>query len=207
MRGIKRLHSSCPISVIFDSGVTGTTPNSDEYKDYMDLRRNLGYKEIKSRTYETYGDTIFRWMNSESSDYADPNTQSIVLKLEHNSGGSCLLAGDTNFRPWKEKILPFYGERVKSNIFLAPHHGSLTFFDDPSDSQQYVAHIKIINPEMTLISVGPNVNDLPDKKAVELYTKYSTGSNQGDKVFTTQDKGNMRLVLKDNGTWELHSHQ
>lgn len=208
MRGIKALHSTFPISTIFDSGVTGTTPDCDEYRNYMDLRRNLGYAEIKARTYETYGDTKFRFMNSEWIDYSDPNEESIVLKLEHKGGSSCLLAGDTNFRPWKEKILPYYKEDIKSNIFLAPHHGSLDFFDDPSDSQHYyVDHIKMIDPAMTLISVGPNIHGLPHKKAVELYAKYSTGSNQGNKVFTTEEKGNMRLVLKDSGEWELYVHQ
>lgn len=208
MRGIKALHSTFPISKIFDSGVTGTNPDCDEYEDYMDLRRNLGYAEIDARTCATYGDTKFRFMNSKWTDYSDPNEESIVLKLEHEGGSSCLLAGDTNSRPWKEKILPFYEEAIKSDILLAPHHGSLDFFDDPSDSQYYyVNHIKMINPAMTIISVGPNVHGLPHKKAVELYTKHSTGSNQGNKVFTTEEKGNMRLVLKDSGGWELFVQQ
>lgn len=207
MRGIRTLHSVFPISAIFDSGVTGTSPYSEEYQDYMHLRRSIGYREIKPRTYDTYGDTKFRWMNSKHEDYSDSNEQSIVLKLEHDGGSSCLLAGDTNFRPWKEKILPCYGQDVKSDIFLAPHHGSISFFDDPSDSRNYyVEHIKTINPAMTLISVGPNVHGLPHKKAVELYKKYSTGSDQGNKVFTTEDKGNMRLVL-ESGKWTLHSNQ
>lgn len=207
MRGIKRLHSSFPIATIFDSGVTGINPYSNEYQDYMDLRRRLGYTEIKARTYDTYGDTTFRWMNSESPDYSDPNAQSIVLKLEHDGGHSCLLAGDTDFKPWKEKILPYYGQRVKSDILLAPHHGSLTFFDDPSGPHYYVEHIKRISPAMTLISVGPNVHGLPDKTAIALYTKYSAGSNRGNKVFTTEDKGNMRLVLRSDVEWGLHAHQ
>lgn len=99
MRGIEILHSVFPISTIYDSGVTGTTPDSDEYQNYMDLRRRVGYWEVEARTYREYGDTKFRWMNSKYEDYSDPNEQSIVLKLEHEGGSSCLLAGDTNFRP------------------------------------------------------------------------------------------------------------
>lgn len=208
MRGIKSLHSGYPISTVFDNGVTGTSPDSDEYQAYMELRRRVGYQEIEPQTYEKYGDTKFRFINSKRLDYSNPNEQSIVLKLEHDGGISCLLAGDTNYRPWKEKILPHYGQDVKSNIFLAPHHGSLTFFDDPSDSENYYTkHIKTIAPDMTLISVGTNVHGLPDKKALELYTKYSTGSKQGNRVYSTQEKGNMRLELKDNGEWELHVYQ
>lgn len=60
---------------------------------------------------------------------------------------------------------------------------------------------------MTLISVGPNVHDLPDEKAVELYENYSRGSDKGNKVYTTQDKGNMRLQLKDTGGWTLSVNQ
>lgn len=146
-------------------------------------------------------------MNSKSSDYSDPNRQSIVLKLEYNGGSSCLLGGDTDYKPWEEKILPAYGDNLKSDIFFAPHHGSLTFFDNPSERYYYTEHMKIIKPDMTLISVGPNANDLPDAKAIELYTKYSTGSSLGNKVFTTEDKGSMKLILKDEGKWNLSVNQ
>lgn len=209
IRGIERLHATHPISTILDSGEVGTDPNCDEYRDYMDLRRRIGYAEITARTYQTYGDARFRFMNSKWEDFSDPNEQSIVLKLEHEGGSSCLLAGDTNYRPWSERILPFYGDKdLKSDILLAPHHGSLDFFDDPRELQHYyVRHIEAISPAMTLISVGPNAHGLPNRKALELYTKHSTGSSQGNKVYTTEEKGNMRLVLRDSGEWALYVQQ
>lgn len=90
---------------------------------------------------------------------------------------------------------------------MRSHHGSLTYFDDPSDDEHYyTAHIKKIKPDMTLISVGPNVHDLPDEKALDLYEKFSSGSNKGNKVHTTEDKGNMKLTLKDN-SWTLKVNQ
>ena len=83
----------------------------------------------------------------------------------------------------------------------------LSFFDDPSDENYYYEeHIKKIKPSMTIISVGPNSNDLPDDKALELYEKHSSGSNKGNKVYTTTDKGNVKLILKDGG-WSLKSNQ
>jgi beta-lactamase superfamily II metal-dependent hydrolase len=147
-------------------------------------------------------------MNSHWDDYDDPNDQSLVIKIEYNKA-SVMLAGDTSFKPWKEKILTNYDNvKIKSDILLASHHGSLSFFNDPSDEQYYYTeHIKIIKPQMTIISVGPNSNDLPDRKAVELYKKYSTGSKQGNKVFSTENKGHMKLVLKDNGGWRLSTKQ
>jgi beta-lactamase superfamily II metal-dependent hydrolase len=92
---------------------------------------------------------------------------------------------------------------VKSSILMAGHHGSITFFDDPADSESYyVDHMLAIKPEMTVVSVGNNAHGHPDEKALELYEKYTKGSKQGNKVFTTQVKGTLKLTLKDNG-WSL----
>jgi len=67
--------------------------------------------------------------------------------------------------------------------------------------------MKKIAPEMTLVSVGPNTFDLPDDKAMELYAKFSTGSNKGNKVYRTDEQGNMKLVLKQGGGWSLKINQ
>jgi beta-lactamase superfamily II metal-dependent hydrolase len=208
MRGIKKLHKKHHIKAIWDSGVSGTTTTSSEYTEYMDLRRQVTYKEIEARKYWEYGDAVLRCMNSKWDDYTDSNDQSVVLKVE-NKGASAMLTGDTSYRPWKEKILYYYGDNhLSTNILLAAHHGSLTFFDDPSDEKHcYTAHIMKIAPAMTLVSVGPNTQDLPDDKAMELYEKYSSGSDKGNKVYTTEDKGNMKLVLKDDGGWNIKVNQ
>ncbi len=41
VRGIKKLHKAFPLVGIWDNGVEGTTTDSPEYCDYMDLRRQL----------------------------------------------------------------------------------------------------------------------------------------------------------------------
>lgn len=208
MRGIKRLHKNHPIQRIWDSGVPGTTTTSPEYRDYMNLRRQLPSIEIEALKRWSYGTAVLRCMNSKRADYSDPNDQSVVLKIEDH-GASALLTGDTSFKPWKEKILPSYPDvRISANILLGAHHGSLTFFDDPADEQNYyTAHIQKIRPAMTLVSVGPNTHDLPDDKAMELYQVHSTGSKNGNKIYTTEEKGNMKLVLKNNGGWSLKVNQ
>jgi len=206
MRGIKLLHESYPIAVIWDSGVSGTTTDSSEYKEYMNLRQKLGYKEIKARTFWTYGDVKIRAFNSKQEDYSDANSQSIVIKAEYKTKGcSAFMTGDTDYRPWKEKILTEYSDDdLKCAIFQAAHHGSITFFDDPSDTKSYYTeHMEKINPEMTIISVGPNSNNLPDSNAVKLYKKYSIGSDKGNKVYTTESEGNIKVVFKDDGGWSL----
>lgn len=207
MNGIKTVHKNYPLGGIWDNGVEGTTTDSPEYRAYMDLRRQLKNGEIQKGTSSTVGGVVVSWMHSGDKDYSDANDQSIVAKIA-SKGSSALLAADTSYAPWRDKLVRDYGTNLKTNILLAAHHGSLTFFDDPSDTKNYyTSHIQTIKPAMTIVSVGPNVHDLPDKKAIELYAKYSTGSNQGNKVFTTEEKGNMKLVLQDNGSWTLNANQ
>jgi beta-lactamase superfamily II metal-dependent hydrolase len=206
LRGIKFLDDNIPIAEIWDNGVSGTTDATD-YKEYMELRRKKRHIIIKAQTKDDpfCENTVIRYMNSDydDTDY-DINDTSIVVKIEYK-GSSILFAGDTSFKPWKEKIMTSYhSTKIKSNILVASHHGSKTFFDDPSNNQYYYAnHIKAISPDITIISVGKNKYDLPDKEAIEMYTKYSKGSSKGNKVFSTDEVGNIYVGLKDDGSWTL----
>ena len=208
MRGIKKLHKKHPIKNIWDAGVPGTSTTCSEYLEYMDLRRQVSSKAIEARKFWDYDSATVRCMNSGWDDYSDPNEQSIVLKVEDN-GASALLSGDTSHKPWKEKILSYYADsKLSSDILMAPHHGSITFFDDPTDDKHYYTdHIRKIAPAMTLVSVGPNTHGLPDDKAIELYKKYSSGADKDNKVYSTKEKGNMKLTLKDDGGWNLKVNQ
>src|SRR5439155_11113834 len=144
---------------VWDPDVPGTTTDSTEYQAYMRLRRSVKCVTIEPRKYYTWGTAKYRCMNAKWADYSNPNQQSVVVKVEYKTPGcSVLFTGDTDFRPWKQKILTNYGDDdLRSAILIAAHHGSITFFDDPSDTKNYyVDHIKKIRPAMTLISVGPN---------------------------------------------------
>lgn len=210
MRGITDLHDQHTIKEIWDPDVPGTTTDSTEYQAYMRLRRSVKTVTTNPQTYQTWGTAKYRFMNGKWGDYSDANQQSIVVKVEYTTPScSVLFAGDTDYRPWKEKILQKYKDSdLSSTILIAAHHGSVTFFDDPSDTKNYyVDHISKIEPAMTLISVGSNQHGLPDKKALELYEKYSSGSNKGNKVYTTEQKKNMKIELKDDGNWSLSVNQ
>lgn len=208
MRGIKTLHASHQIQKIWDSGETGTSPDSPEYRAYMDVRRSVGYEEIKTGSSWTCGEATIKCLNSWSSDYSDPNDQSIVLKLGYKNN-SILLSGDTSAKPWKEKILSAFPlSDIKSTFLLAPHHGSINYFEDSNNpSVPFLEHIKKINPDMTIISVGPNTYGFPEKKAINFYYDYSRGANNGDKVYMTQEKGTIILNFKDDGGWGLTSYK
>jgi competence protein ComEC len=214
MRGVKKIHEYFPIQQIWDTGVTGTTPDSDEYDDYMDLRRQVGFREVQARKRWDYGGTRLRVMNSKNDDLADDaNAQSIVIKVEHRdtkndiTHDSVMLCGDTDAVTWQD-IRTFYSDSdLSCSLVLGSHHGSITFFDDPGDDKHYyTAHIKAMAPAMTILSVGDNAHGHPDPKAIELYEMYSSGSNKGNKLYRTDVQGNMRVKLKDGGGWTLDKH-
>lgn len=206
MRGLRTIHDRYPVGEIRDPGVEGTSCDTAEYKDYMALRREIGAAIIKPRTYKDIGHATVRYMNAADDDLSDANDQSVVMKVEY-MGSSAMLTGDTSFRPWKDKILPYYADaKLSASILLAAHHGS--FFDDPADDKHYyTAHMRKIRPAMTVVSVGANVSDLPADKALELYAKYSSGPDKDNEVYRTDEQGNMKLVLKGDGGWSIYRNQ
>lgn len=211
MRGVKKLHAQNPISKIWDSGYPGTTTVSTEYKEYMNLRREVGVRVIERQKRDDYGKTRLRFMSDADQRLPrNANAQGIVIKVEQRSqiGDSCLastmLPGDSDAEIWKDGILKDYAKtEVQASILMAAHHGSNSFFDIPSDSNWYTAHLQAIKPAMVIVSVGPNTHGHPKKEALGFYEKYATGSNKGTKIARTDKKGTMKLTLKTEGNWEL----
>lgn len=211
MRGVKKIHDCFPIQKVWDTGVTGTTPDSTEYKQYMELRRTAGYVEVEARKRYDYGNTRLRIMNSKNDNLPDDaNAQSIVIKVVHRDNaadidyGSVFLTGDTDAVTWKDIRKNYTDSDLSCSILLASHHGALTYFDDPSDEQSYyTSHLQAKNPAMTIISVGDNPHGHPDEKAIKFYEMYSTGSDKGNKVYRTDVQGNMCVTLNDGGGWNL----
>jgi beta-lactamase superfamily II metal-dependent hydrolase len=191
MRGIKKIHEYFPVGRIWDSGHPGTTTNSSEYLEYpSELRRAIGSEEKKRQTYQDLGKTRLRYLSAKDERLEkNANAQGLVIKVEHWNGTGCgsstILTGDCDAETWRYGIMKglfcigcecfnFDGGSPWINIIL---------FDDPADTQQYyTAHMQAVKPAMTIISVGDNAHGHPDKKALELYDKYSTGSKQGNKV-------------------------
>ena len=212
MRGVRTLHSRFPIQSIWDSGYHGTSTDTDEYKSYMQLRRDVGSKVVEKRTRYDYGRTRLRFLSAKDSRLPDnANDQGIVVKVEERNSdrsrvlGSTMLTGDGSFAVWKNGIMKDYAlGDLSSGILMAAHHGSLDFFDDPSSRYYYEAHISAIAPDMTIVSVGHNNYGHPDATALRLYEKHSSGSNRGNKVFRTDRRGTMKLTLKTGGGWNIN---
>ncbi len=210
MRGVKKVHEYFPIKEFWDSGYPGTTTTSTEYREYMNLRRQVGARELKRQTRHDFGNTRFRYLSSADERLPDnANAQGLVIKVEHLNNGTCcssaILTGDCDAATWRYGIMKDYSKvDLKASILMGGHHGSITFFDDLADEKNYyIDHLLAIAPAMTIVSVGDNPHGHPDEKAIEFYQKHSSGSNKGNKVYTTLEKGNIILSLKSDG-WSIN---
>ena len=215
MRNVRTLNGHFPISQIWDSGYPGTTTDSDEYKDYMALRRQLGHQIKEKRTYRDYGRTRLNYLSAKDSRLpGNANEQGIVIKVEHrrSTGGtiqsSAMLTGDGSCITWRDGIIKDYSTGdLSCDILMAGHHGSLDFFDDPNSRYYYTDHVEAMSPAMTIISVGKNSYGHPDPKALDRYRRYSRGAANGDKIWRTDNEHTMKLVLQDGGGWTIYRNQ
>ena len=215
MRGVRTLHNRFPIGTIWDSGYPGTSPDADEYKAYMQLRRHVPSHIVGRGNYKDWGRTHIKFLSAKDDRLPDnANDQGLVLKVEERSTnmsnvlGSTILTGDGSSPVWRDGILKDYSAKdLSCDILMAPHHGSLDFFDHPDKRYYYADHIRAMAPALTIISVGKNNYGHPDPNAVKRYTEHSRGLNNGDKIYRTDHQHTVRLTIKDEGGCSLAINQ
>lgn len=228
IRGLNILNKNFEIHSIWDSEQSGASTSSNDYEYYMHLKR-----EIKDK----YGDcAIFTPKASENvikevsgaqifciSPYLDcdtdietkkQHTNCIVLIIKY-SNKSILLTGDSDWYIWKNKIVPNFSKKnfLKSQILIASHHGSRSFFtetncdNDSIDIEKYpdttyLGALDFIKPIVTLISCGEckEPHNLPNKEAIKIY-KEKTGNSNDKQVLTTYDKGTIVAFIKQDGSF------
>ena len=228
--GLKKINTQYPIQSIWDSGQTGATTQSHDYEYYMGLRRRLKEKDENNLKVLVPTDTpvatfngveIFCFAGKEDfqsgfnngitvfkADTKIQHTNSIVLKISYG-GRALLLTGDSDWKSWKEKIIPNFEKTVRSDILVASHHGSRSFFTDEAndtiDMQKnpdttYMEAIEYIDPDVTLISCGKyETYHHPNKEAESLYKKYSSYSQ----VYSTNNFGHLLGFISSNGNYTV----
>lgn len=207
IRGIEKVNEIFPIREVWDSGFPGTTTNSPEYISYMYIRNRVATSVVVDRDQRwSFGSTKL-WCLSASDNrlLTTANSQGIVLKVEHRLNysnlcvGSVMLTGDSDSNTWRDGILrDYHPSALKSDILMAGHHGSDTFFESSATSANsllFTSHIEAISPDMSVISVGSNGFGHPNRKALSLYEKYSRGSDTGMKLARTDLQGTIRLEI------------
>ncbi len=123
--------------------------------------------------------------NWEELDFIDGNENNLSMLLKADLNGTkVLFTGDLESKV-EEYLVDKYGKKLESNILKISHHGSKT-----SSTEEF---IKVVNPDVSIISVAENNSyGHPNFNVVERLKKYS-------KVMMTKDKGEIRIKLPIEG--------
>jgi len=198
MRGISKLNQRYPINALWDSGVSGNT-STPEYQQYMAFRRQVTCHEVSSGQYSLEKPNV-KILNGKRAGLEDQNAQSIVLHIDH-IGSQILLAGDTDSQAWSKYIIPEHQDTLRSLVLYASHHGSYSFFNTDAESyKDYTYPLQQFRAAISVISVGEaNPHGHPHPQSLAYYNQYCRGADNGQRIFRTDQHGNMRIELHGNG--------
>ena len=121
-----------------------------------------------------------------------------------------LLTGDSDWKSWKDKIIPTFERNVNSNILIASHHGSRSFFTDEEKNERidpdenpdttYIESIDYINPDVVLISCGDyNTYHHPNEDALKIYNDKS----KHNQVYSTKKCGHILGYINSEGNYTV----
>jgi len=215
LHGLDLVNEEFPIRSIWDSGQTGESTDATDYQYYMQLRRTLieiyGESAVKvpapsHAPFHREGKAEIYCLNSSEwvDEASNPHEAMLVLSVKYG-GRSILLPGDSDYLAWKNRILPEFCSEVACEVLIASHHGSRSFFMEVVQDQEYsrddfwTEHLKVINPNLVLISVDDGSKyGHPDPEALKEYKDQALNH-----VFTTHDCGHLVGVFQDNGRYTI----
>ena len=109
----------------------------------------------------------------------DENNNSLVTRVSLGEV-SVLIPGDI-MRPAERELVALMGDKLKSSVLIAPHHGSRT-----SSSEEFLAAVA---PQAVLISCGDRPGSgMPHLQILERYAAY------GAQVYRTDRNGAIQLT-------------
>lgn len=126
----------------------------------------------------------FRFLHPPRGGAWNENDASCVLRVE-GPGGSAMVAGDIE-RNAEQALVEKLGKRLKTDVLVIPHHGSLT--------SSNVDFVRAVQPRYALISVGRlNRFRFPQPEVVARYREIGTT------ILTTADGGALRVTFAAGG--------
>jgi competence protein ComEC len=124
------------------------------------------------------------WPPNSSNHYGDENNDSCVLQIS-DGDSSVLLTGDISMSVEKRLVADSeISSQLKSNILIAPHHGSNT-----SSSEQF---IKAVSPGTVIFSAAANNRwNMPSKLVQSRYSQFDADS------YNTAKDGLVEIVFNN----------
>lgn len=233
LRGLKKINENFKVKSIWDSGQTGASTENADYKYYMYLRRelkkanenNLFVPVPSNEKIRTNIEDASIYCLSAEEDFAEDyiNETFMAAKKQHTNSmvllivfgeRKMLLTGDSDWKSWKEQIVPNFSKYItnyeNTDILIASHHGSRSFFTDEAVNETideennpdttYIESIGLINPVITLISCGDyDTYHHPNKEALALYNEHTSN----EQVYTTKKLGTICGFISKDGKFSV----
>lgn len=177
MDGIIDVLSAIKIGTIFVPEVKDKKEYDRVFSEAQIKGTNIYYLAIND-IIQLDSDTIIKVFNpSIEALYENANNESIVMLLDH-MGHTLLFTGDAEYEVESKicELLPGI------DVLKVGHHGSNT-----SSSDEF---LKMIEPKISVVSVGYNNYGHPSKKVIERLLKYG-------KVYNTKIDGFLKFTIKD----------
>ena len=197
--GIKKIdklvisHADLDHSGGFESLLEHFTPKQilTSLPERLNAKRE-GILKCKAGQYWEWDGVYFEFLHPSRDVVKKFNEQSCVLKIT-TATHSVLLTGDIG-KKTEHELIARYGERLKSDILVVPHHGSRT-----SSSAEF---IKTVSPEYALFSFGYlNRYGHPKPQVVARYKK------EGVRLINTVECGAILFDLGENDNYEPNCYR
>lgn len=166
---------------------------------------------LSERMVMSYGEHFLLEEASTIKEAKIQHTNAIVLSISYGNR-NLLLTSDSDYIAWRDKIVPQFSQfgRLKSDILIASHHGSRSFFTDPqlnevidckkNPESTYIDSIDFIDPAIVLISCGQKSQyGHPDEEAVKIYMEKAVN----EQVYTTNALGTFVGFISRDNRWTV----
>lgn len=182
------LDSDIQIDKVLDCGYKHTSHTYQDFLKKIERRRETKYYQPRAGQVLNWGNEIKVQVLSPAHLFRDSNNSSIVVKLEFGDI-SFLLTGDAE-KEAEGEMVSRYGNRLKSTVLKASHHGSRT-----GSSLDF---LKMVRPQVAVISCGrKNKFGFPHKEVMDKLARFKIKvyrtDYQGNITFTTDGK---KLLVK-----------
>jgi beta-lactamase superfamily II metal-dependent hydrolase len=180
---------------MFDSWPENSPYREEDWETYrqirdeeIDMERHILYQNETEGMFSNNDGIRVLFPTEEYVDFANDTKEyhhlSYVLQFEH-AGVKVLFGGDASIQAWHEIYQTIGKKDLRSDIFLAPHHGSKT----------NITHdvFKYIKPLDVIVSVNRTVDyDL------DYYNQIAR-----KKVWSTKHYGNIIITIDDDGGYNI----
>ena len=137
----------------------------------------------------TWDKVRFTLLSPPKQAFASENDSSCVLKIQSEQG-SVLLASDIE-APAESWLTETYGNSLKADVLIAPHHGSKT--------SSTLKFLQVVHPEYVLIPAGyRNQFGHPNREVLSRYEQIKA------KWLNSADSGAITINVRD-GSWVVQS--